>query len=120
MPIIFVLCTIGSFAIAGRIFDVYVMFAFGILGFILREMEYPMAPLVLGIVLGDLLDKSFRRGMTLSDGSLEPFFMRPISSILAAACVVMVLGAIPAVRRAAASLLGRITGKAVDNAGNAP
>jgi putative tricarboxylic transport membrane protein len=111
MPIIFVLCTIGSFAIAGRVFDIYVMFAFGIIGFILREMEYPMAPLVLGIVLGDLLDKSFRRGMTLSDGSLEPFFTRPISAVLAAACVLMVLAAIPAVRNAFVLLARRMTGR---------
>jgi putative tricarboxylic transport membrane protein len=93
------------------VFDIYVMFAFGIIGFILREMEYPMAPLVLGIVLGDLLDKSFRRGMTLSDGSLEPFFTRPISAVLAAACVLMVLAAIPAVRNAFVLLARRMTGR---------
>jgi putative tricarboxylic transport membrane protein len=109
MPIIFVLCTIGSYAIAGRVFDIYVMFAFGILGFTMRQMDYPMAPLVLGIVLGDLLDKSFRRGMTLSDGSLAPFFTRPISAFLALACVLMVLAAIPAVRRAARNLAGRVS-----------
>ncbi|MHA1158664.1 MAG: tripartite tricarboxylate transporter permease, partial [Alphaproteobacteria bacterium] len=95
MPIIFTLCTIGSFAIAGRIFDIYVMLAFGIIGMVLREMDYPMAPLVLGIVLGDLLDKSFRRGMTLSDGSLIPFLTRPISAVLAIACLLMLLAAIP-------------------------
>jgi putative tricarboxylic transport membrane protein len=82
MPIIFTLCTIGSFAIASRLFDVWVMLGFGIVGFLLRIMGYPMAPLVLGIVLGDLLDKSFRRGMVLSDGSLVPFLTRPISAAL--------------------------------------
>jgi len=55
MPIVFVLCAVGSFAIAGRLFDVYVMLAFGILGFFLRHYGYPMAPLVLGIVLGGRL-----------------------------------------------------------------
>ena len=105
MPIIFTLCTIGSFAIAGRVFDVYVMLFFGLLGFAMREMDYPMAPLVLGIVLGDLLDKSFRRGMALSEGSLEPFLTRPISAVLAAACVLMVLASIPPVRRLAASVM---------------
>jgi putative tricarboxylic transport membrane protein len=82
MPIIFVLCTIGSFAIASRLFDVWLMLIFGVIGFILRELKYPMAPLVLGIVLGDILDKSFRRGMVLSGGSLTPFFTRPISLVL--------------------------------------
>ena len=79
VPIILVLCTVGSFAIAGRLFDVWVMLGFGILGFILKQLNYPMAPLVLGIVLGDLMEKSLRRGLVLSDGSLEPFFTRPIS-----------------------------------------
>lgn len=82
MPIIFVLCTVGSFAIAARLFDVWVMVAFGIIGFALRHLNYPMAPLVLGIVLGDLLDKSLRRGLVLSDGDLTPFFTRPISVLL--------------------------------------
>ena len=59
MPIIFVLCVVGSYAIQQRMFDVWVMVIFGIFGFVLRQMKYPMAPLVLGIVLGDIFDKSF-------------------------------------------------------------
>ena len=69
MPIIFVLCVVGSFAIQSRVFDIWVMVVFGLLGFILREMEYPMAPLVLGIILGDIPGqepaqgpRSFERG----------------------------------------------------------
>lgn len=84
VPIIFVLCAVGSFAIAGRLFDVYVMLAFGILGYCLRQFGYPMAPLVLGIVLGDLLEKNLRRALILSDGDLTPFFTRPISAVVAA------------------------------------
>jgi putative tricarboxylic transport membrane protein len=84
VPIIFVLCAVGSFSISGRLFDVYVMLAFGIIGFVLRQFNYPMAPLVLGIVLGDLLEKNLRRALVLSDGDLTPFFTRPISGMLAA------------------------------------
>jgi putative tricarboxylic transport membrane protein len=84
VPIIFVLCAVGSFAIAGRLFDVYVMLFFGVLGFWLRHYGYPMAPLVLGIVLGDLLEKNLRRALILSDGDLIPFFTRPISAVVAA------------------------------------
>jgi putative tricarboxylic transport membrane protein len=84
VPIIFVLCAVGSFAIAGRMFDVYVMLVFGILGYGLRQFGYPMAPLVLGIVLGDLLEKNLRRALILSDGDLTPFFTRPISAVVAA------------------------------------
>jgi putative tricarboxylic transport membrane protein len=84
VPIIFVLCAVGSFAISGRLFDVYVMLGFGLLGFWLRHHGYPMAPLVLGIVLGDLLEKNLRRALVLSDGDLSPFFTRPISGVMAA------------------------------------
>jgi putative tricarboxylic transport membrane protein len=83
-PIIFVLCAVGSFAIAGRLFDIYVMLGFGLLGFWLRHRIAVMAPLVLGIVLGDLLEKNLRRALVLSDGDLTPFFTRPISGVFAA------------------------------------
>lgn len=98
MPVIFVLCTVGAFAIASRTFDVWIMLAFGLLGFILREMKYPMAPLILGIVLGDILDKNLRRGLVLSDGDLTPFFTRPISAVLWIALVLLVVFSMPMVR----------------------
>jgi len=82
MPVIFVLCAIGSFAIASRTFDIWVMLGFGVIGLILRELKFPMAPLILGVVLGPILDLNLRRGLVLSDGSLMPFLTRPISLIL--------------------------------------
>ncbi|MDY0092294.1 MAG: tripartite tricarboxylate transporter permease [Candidatus Vecturithrix sp.] len=78
MPIVFVLCAIGSYAIDSRIFQIKVMIVFGIIGYFMREMDYPVAPMVLGIILGDILDKNLRRALILSDGSLAPFFIRPI------------------------------------------
>ena len=111
MPIVFLLCTVGSFAIASRLFDVYTMLGVGVLGFFLRRFGYQMAPFVLGLVLGDLLDKSFRRGLVLSGGELEPFFTRPISALLAAVVVLTLLLNIPPVHRqylrAKAALFGR-------------
>ena len=83
MPIIFVLCVIGSYSLSSRIFDVYTMLGFGTLIFIMRRYGYPAAPFVLGIVLGDILDKNLRRGLVLSDGELLPFFTRPLSALLA-------------------------------------
>ena len=91
MPIVFVLCLIGAYSITQRLFDIWVMLGFGIIGFLLRRYNYPMAPFVLGIVLGDLLDKNLRRGLVLSDGDLTPFFTRPISAVLFALCLVTVL-----------------------------
>ena len=99
MPIVFVLCVIGPYAITERLFDVWVMFGFGLLGFVLREMHYPMAPLVLGLILGELLDKNLRRALTLSDGDLAPFFTRPISAVLWVITLLLIVSAIPAVRR---------------------
>src|SRR5919106_834170 len=105
MPVIFVLCTIGSYAIASRVFDIWVMLAFGLLGFVLREMKYPMAPLVLGLVLGDILDKSLRRGLVLTDGDLAPFLTRPISLALWLAILITVLLSFQRVRAALARLV---------------
>ena len=98
---------IGPYALTQRIFEIWVMFAFGLIGFVLRQMNYPMAPLVLGIILGDLPDKSLRRGLTLSNGSLEPFFTRPISAIFAAVIVISIVAGLPPVRRALARLVTR-------------
>lgn len=99
VPIIFVLCVIGTFALAGRLFDVWTMLLFGVLGFVLRQFRFPVAPLVLGIVLGDLLEKSFRRGLVLSDGDLTPFFTRPISATLFGFIAIVILLRVPAVNR---------------------
>jgi len=99
VPIILVLCTIGTYALASRLFDIWVMVFFGVLGFVLRRFGYPMAPLVLGIVLGDLLEKNFRRGLVLSDGDLSPFFTRPIAGSLFAIIAVVLLLRLPLVRR---------------------
>jgi putative tricarboxylic transport membrane protein len=98
MPIVFVLCTVGAFATASRLFDVYVMLAIGLLAFFLRRRGYEMAPLVLGLVLGPLLDKSLRRALVLSDGSLAPFFTRPISMVFAAVTIFTILLYVPAFR----------------------
>ncbi|KWT97572.1 MULTISPECIES: tripartite tricarboxylate transporter permease [unclassified Variovorax] len=97
MPIVFVLCTVGAYAIASRLFDVYAMLAIGVVAFFLRRRGYEMAPFVLGLVLGDLLDKSLRRGLVLSDGDLAPFFTRPICAVLAAVTILTMLVYIPAV-----------------------
>jgi putative tricarboxylic transport membrane protein len=99
MPVVFVMCVIGPYALTQRLFDVWVMLAFGLIGYVLRRLDYPLAPLVLGIILGDLLDKSLRRGLTLSDGSLEPFLTRPISATFAGLILLTILFSIPPVRR---------------------
>jgi putative tricarboxylic transport membrane protein len=110
MPVIFVLCVVGSYAITSRMFDVYVMLFFGAAGFLLRQLNYPMAPLVLGIVLGDLLDKNLRRGLHLSDGDITPFFTRPISLVMFILVASTILLNIPSVHRAAGQAWSRVSG----------
>ena len=105
MPVVFALCVIGPFALTQRLFDVWVMVGFGVAGFVLRQMNFPMPPLVLGIILGDLLDKNLRRGLTLSDGDLTPFFTRPISAVFVALILLTILASLSAVRRALGRLL---------------
>lgn len=107
MAVIYVLCVVGSFAITQRMFDVYVMLFFGVAGFILREMKYPMAPLVLGIVLGDLLDLNLRRGLALTNGDPTPFFTRPISAVICLVIVLTILMSIPAVSTRVRSIFTR-------------
>lgn len=104
MPVVFTLCVIGPYALTQRVFDIWVMVFFGLIGFVLRQMNYPMAPLVLGIILGALLDKSLRRGLTLTDGDLTPFFTRPISALFVVIIVLSIVAGLKPVRQAFARL----------------
>jgi putative tricarboxylic transport membrane protein len=108
MPIIFLLCTVGAFAGASRLFDIYCMLAIGIGAFFLRRRGYQMAPFVLGLVLGGLLDKSLRRGLVLSDGDLTPFFTRPISVGFASITIFTMLLYIPAFKAGVNRGLGAV------------
>jgi len=82
MPIIFVLCVVGTYVLNGRMFDVWIMLLFGLLGYFMRLNDFPAAPFVLGFILGPMADTNLRRALMLSKGSLLPFFTRPISLIL--------------------------------------
>lgn len=99
MPIVAVLCLVGPYAIQSRIFDIWVVIFFGIVGYGLRLLNYPMAPLVLGIVLGELLDRNLRRAMTLADGDFSAFFTRPISAVLVTIIALVILTQVPFVKR---------------------
>ena len=115
MPIVFVLCTVGAFAITSRVFDIYVMLAFGMIGFGMRLLNFPMAPLILGLVLGDLLDKNLLRGLSLTGGDPTPFFTRPISAGLALLTLAAILWSIPGMQRRIVGLFRR--GRPVAGAG---
>lgn len=82
MPIILLFCLVGSFAVENTVTAVYVTIAFGVLGFTLESFRYPLAPVILGIVLGPLVEDRFITSMQLSHGDPLGFFERPIAAVL--------------------------------------
>ncbi len=82
MGVIALLCVVGSYSIQNSIFDVWVAVAAGFAGYLLKKVHIYPAPIVLGVVLGPLLEHNLRRALFLGDGSIMPFFTRPISLLL--------------------------------------
>ena len=83
MPIILLFCIVGTFAINNSVFDLGVMLAAGLVAYVLEENDFPIAPAILGVVLGGMLEENFITSMIKSDGSLMAFFARPIAATLA-------------------------------------
>ncbi|MBU6143083.1 MAG: tripartite tricarboxylate transporter permease [Betaproteobacteria bacterium] len=73
-PTILAICAVGAFTVSTSIFDIYMMLIFGVIGYIFKKLKYPLAPLVLAIVLGDRTEEAFRQSMLSSSGSLGVFF----------------------------------------------
>lgn len=94
MPIVAVLCVIGTYSLNISRFDLIMMFVFGIIGYILDCMQYPSASIVLGMLLGVTLDVNLRRALMVSDGSLLPFVTRPIAILFLLAILYSLLGPI--------------------------
>jgi putative tricarboxylic transport membrane protein len=82
MPIVAFFSVMGSYSLGLRIFNIQMMFLFGILAYLMEEMGYPIAPLVIGIILGPMADANLRRALIVSQGSLTPFFTRPVALVL--------------------------------------
>ena len=80
IPAIVLFCIVGAFAINNSLFDVGVMLAMGVLGYILEVNGVPVAPVVLGLVLGPILEKNFMFSMTKSDWDMVEFFSRPVAA----------------------------------------
>jgi TctA family transporter len=83
MPVIVLLCAVGSFATGNNQFNVTLVALFGVLGYVMEKNGFPVAALVLGIVMGTMVEQSFVTSLIKSDGSILPFFSRPVSTILA-------------------------------------
>ena len=73
------LCVVGAFAIRNNVADIYVMIAFGVIGYVMSKLEIPVAPLAFGLILGPILEENLRRSLIISDGSWIVFLERPIA-----------------------------------------
>lgn len=82
IPLIFMLCIIGSYSLNNSFFDVGVMFAAGIIGYLMIKFDFPAAPVVLALILGPMAESHLRRSLIMSDGSIEVFYTRPIAAVL--------------------------------------
>ena len=108
LPIVGVLCVIGSYAIGLNIVNLYLMVFVGVAAFFLIEMEYPIAPLVIGVILGPMADENLRRALMVSKGSLLPFGTRPVSVILIVTILLVMLNQVPAYRRRQTAFFDRV------------
>ena len=73
-PVILVVCAVGAYTVGNASFDVWLMLIFGVVGYVFKKLDYPMAPMVLALVLGDRAEDSFRQSMLMSGGGLDIFF----------------------------------------------
>lgn len=79
MPIITVFCFVGAFGVNNRVFEIYVMLGFGLLGYVMKKLSIPQAPIILGFILGPIIELYLRSGLQKSHGSFIPFITSPIS-----------------------------------------
>ncbi len=99
-PAIIVFCCIGVYTVNNNVFDVYLTAAFGFLGYIFQKLGCEGAPLLLGFVLGPMMEENFRRSLLLSRGDFTVFFTRPLSaSLLVAAGILVVIVTVPAIKK---------------------
>ena len=91
MPTILLFCIVGSFAINNTVFGVLLTLVFGVLAFVLEENGFPVAPAILGVVLGQMMEENFIKSMIKSDGDVTAFVTRPIAGFLAVSTFIILL-----------------------------
>ena len=88
-PVIIVICAIGAYTVHSSMFDVVLMLVFGVLGYLFKKLKYPLAPLVLALVLGDMAENAFRQSLLGSSGSLLVFVSNPLVASITGLALVM-------------------------------
>ena len=90
-PVIVVICAIGAYTVHSAMFDVVMMMVFGVVGYLFKKLKYPMAPLVLALVLGDMAEASFRQSMLLSQGDVSIFWSNKLVGGIAGLAMLMLI-----------------------------
>jgi putative tricarboxylic transport membrane protein len=90
-PVIFILCVVGGYVPTQDMHDVWLMLIFGVVGYLMRKLDYPMAPAVLAIVLGPLAEPALRQSLIGSHGDMMIFFVRPISGAIMVVAIILIL-----------------------------
>jgi putative tricarboxylic transport membrane protein len=96
MPFILGISAVGVYSVNNSLFDVWIMALFGLLGYVMRKLDFPAAALILGLVLGDIIERALRQSLMMSQGDLSIFVTRPISATLL--LIALVLLSLPAIR----------------------
>ena len=104
-PAIVVVCFIGAYTVASKEFDIWLALAFGIVGYLFKKLDYPIAPLVLAMVIGDKAEDAFRQSMIFSQGSLSIFWSNPLVTTLMSIGLALLL--LPAIGFCLRRLRGR-------------
>jgi putative tricarboxylic transport membrane protein len=90
-PVIVVICAIGAYTVHSAMFDVVMMMVFGVVGYLFKKLKYPMAPLVLALVLGDMAEASFRQSMLLSQGDVSIFWSNKLVGAISSLAMLMLI-----------------------------
>ena len=104
-PIILAVCFVGAYSPRNTMFDVWVALIFGVVGFVMKKKQWPLAPLVLGFILGDMFEGALRQSLSMSGGSLFIFFNRPVASVLIGCTVIFGVLTVKVLRRVPRVLL---------------
>jgi putative tricarboxylic transport membrane protein len=97
-PVIFGISVIGVYSVSSSLFDTWMLAAFGLIGYFMRRLDYPLAPLILGLVLGDSMERALRQSLMMSQGDLSILVSRPISATMLSLTVLILIA--PLFRRA--------------------
>ncbi len=90
-PLILGIAMVGVYSTSGSLFDVWLLAGFGLLGYVMRKLDYPTAPLILGLVLGGALERALRQSLMMSDGSVSILVSRPVSAVMLSLALLILL-----------------------------